>query len=101
MLSLPETAPKIDFAAYKARITVPGMVEEFQKQYEALKVPYPADTVSSKVDEVQKQAVSCFCTSYTKESPTLAFMFCSIIFSFLTGLSSLMGPLFLASGSPS
>lgn len=31
------------------------MVDTFQKQYEALKVPYPADTVSSQIDQ-QKTA---------------------------------------------
>lgn len=32
------------------------MVETFQKQYEALKVPYPADSVSAQVDQQKQQA---------------------------------------------
>jgi F-type H+-transporting ATPase subunit d len=31
------------------------MVDSFQKQYEALKVPYPADTVSASVDQQKAQ----------------------------------------------
>lgn len=31
------------------------MVDAFQKQYEALKVPYPADTVSAQVDAQRSQ----------------------------------------------
>lgn len=52
----PETPPKIDWAAYKGKVPVAGMVDNFQKQYEALKVPYPADTVSAHVDQ-QKSTV--------------------------------------------
>ncbi|KAK3864725.1 hypothetical protein Pcinc_029609 [Petrolisthes cinctipes] len=53
VLTAPENLPKIDFNAYKARIAVPGMVEEFQKKYEAIEVPYPADTYSAQITEVQ------------------------------------------------
>lgn len=60
MISLPESAPAINFAAYKARIPVAGMVDNFQKEYEALKVPYPADTVSQQIGDVEKDAVSNF-----------------------------------------
>ncbi|XP_068208726.1 ATP synthase subunit d, mitochondrial-like [Palaemon carinicauda] len=67
VLTLPEAAPPIDFAAYKSRIAIPGMVEEFQKQYEALKIPYPADTVSAEIDGVQKEAVAEV-QNYIKES---------------------------------
>lgn len=51
----PENPPKIDWEAYKKVVPVAGMVDTFQKQYEALKVPYPADTMSSQVDQ-QKSA---------------------------------------------
>ena len=46
---LPDSLPKIDFDSYKGRITVPGMVEDFQKKYEGLAIPYPADTMSAAV----------------------------------------------------
>merc|ERR1712080_661342 len=45
--SLPEAAPKIDFATYKSKIAVPGMVDEFQKKYEALQIPYPKDNATA------------------------------------------------------
>lgn len=64
VLTLPAETPKINFAAYKSRIAVPGMVDEFEKQYAAIQVPYPADTFSSAVDEMQKQAVCVYCTSF-------------------------------------
>lgn len=61
VISLPESVPAINFAAYKARIPVAGMVDNFEKEYEALKVPYPEDTVSQQIAEVEGQAVSEFC----------------------------------------
>ncbi|XP_076065581.1 ATP synthase, subunit D [Oratosquilla oratoria] len=57
VLSLPESTPAIDWAMYQSRISVPGMVEAFQKQYEALQIPYPEDTVSASVDAVAKETV--------------------------------------------
>ena len=50
VLANPAEPPKIDWALYKKTVPVQGMVDTFQKQYEALKVPYPADTQSSKVE---------------------------------------------------
>merc|ERR1712008_176971 len=48
--SLPESLPKIDFENYKAKIAVAGMVDDFQKKYDALKIPYPQDTHTSSID---------------------------------------------------
>lgn len=50
MLANPAEAPKINWAAYKQTVPIPGMVENFQKQYEALKVPYPADNMTAQVE---------------------------------------------------
>ena len=47
--ALPEAAPKIDFDSYKSKIAVAGMVDEFQKKYEALDIPYPKDNVTASV----------------------------------------------------
>lgn len=52
----PETPPKIDWDLYKKSVPVAGMVDNFQKQYDALKVPYPADNLTPQV-ESQKQAI--------------------------------------------
>lgn len=51
----PEKPPAIDWAFYKSRVPVAGMVDNFQKQYGALNIPYPADTVSSKIDAQEKE----------------------------------------------
>merc|ERR1711915_232902 len=58
VITLPESVPAINFAAYKARIPVAGMVDNFQKEYEALKVPYPADTVSQQIADVEGAAAA-------------------------------------------
>lgn len=59
----PPEPPKINWALYKNAVPVPGMVDNFQKQYESLKVPYPADTQSAQIDaqwaEVKK-AIDAF-----------------------------------------
>jgi len=52
----PEVAPKLDFAAYKSKVGVTGLVDNFQKQYEALKVPYPSENLTPKIAEQQKLA---------------------------------------------
>ena len=49
--ALPEAAPKIDFDSYKSKIAVAGMVDEFQKKYEALDIPYPKDNVTASVSK--------------------------------------------------
>ncbi|XP_066991399.1 ATP synthase subunit d, mitochondrial [Anabrus simplex] len=55
MMANPEVPPKIDWEYYKSRIAVKGMVEDFQKQYDALKIPYPADKVTPEIEAQEKQ----------------------------------------------
>lgn len=55
VLANPEQAPAIDWAYYKARVPVAGMVDDFQKQYSALKVPYPPDTVKPQLDALEQE----------------------------------------------
>lgn len=50
VLANPPEAPKINWAMYKQAVPVPGMVDNFQKQFEALKIPYPADTQTAQVE---------------------------------------------------
>lgn len=57
VLANPEKPPAIDWAYYQSRVSVPGLVDSFKKQYEALQVPYPADKVSAQVDAQEKEAV--------------------------------------------
>lgn len=66
VLANPPEPPKINWSVYKNAVPVPGMVDTFQKQYEALKVPYPADTQTAQVEaqwaEVKK-AIDAFIQS--------------------------------------
>jgi len=55
---LPETLPKLDFAEYKAKLPgLSSMVSEFEKQYQALEVPYPKDTQNIK-EALKKEEVA-------------------------------------------
>lgn len=58
VLANPANPPAIDWAVYQQKVAVPGLVESFKKQYEALKVPYPVDKVSPQIDVQEKEAVS-------------------------------------------
>lgn len=63
VLANPENPPKIDWEYYKRLIPVQGLVDGFQKQYDALKVPYPKDNFSSQVDseiEVSKKEIDSY-----------------------------------------
>lgn len=66
----PETPPKIDWSAYKAKVPIAGMVDTFQKHYEALKIPYPADTVSGQIDqqksEIEKEVTAFIASSNSR-----------------------------------
>jgi len=53
--ALPEALPAIDFEVYRSKVAVAGMVDNFEKQYKALDVPYPGD--QGKLKEIDAQAV--------------------------------------------
>merc|ERR1712141_371237 len=65
--SHPEAAPKIDFDAYRSKIAVPGMVDDFQKKYEALVIPYPKDNATAALD-AQLAAKKAEYTKFVAES---------------------------------
>lgn len=67
VLANPEQSPKLDWAFYKNRVAIPGLVDTFQKAYEALKVPYPADPLTSQV-EAQRKEVLAEIENFKKES---------------------------------
>lgn len=58
VLAQPESAPAINWDYYKQRVPIAGMVDEFQKKYSALTIPYPPDTVSSQIDAQEKEIKS-------------------------------------------
>ncbi|KAL4710381.1 hypothetical protein ACJJTC_012408 [Scirpophaga incertulas] len=80
VLANPPEPPKINWAVYKQAVPIPGMVDNFQKQYEALKIPYPADTQTAQVEaqwsEIRKaidafvQASNANIAKYEKEIST-------------------------------
>jgi len=50
-LSLPEEAPKIDWSHYKSKVSNKSLIESFEKQYAALKIPYhKADAEYAEID---------------------------------------------------
>lgn len=53
----PELPPKIDWPYYKKNVTISGLVDKFQKDYESLTVPYPTDKYTSQVEAQEKQVV--------------------------------------------
>ena len=58
VLAQPESMPALDWSYYASRVSAPGMVDQFKKQMEAVKIPYPEDKVSTQVDAQAKEAVS-------------------------------------------
>jgi len=45
---LPDALPSIDFASYKGRVAT-AMVDDFEKKYKALSIPYPKDTAEAEI----------------------------------------------------
>merc|ERR1719430_63760 len=65
---LPAALPKIDFAAYQGKVKVEGMVDNFEKSYAALSIPYPGD--QGRIAEIDAQAVEqkASYTAFVEES---------------------------------
>ena len=47
----------INWDQYRRNVAVPGLVDSFQKQYDALQVPYPKDTTSASIDKREREVV--------------------------------------------
>ena len=58
MLTIPEQPEPIDWSHYRKHITTPGLVDNFQKQFESLTVPYPKDMDTPHIEKHRKEFVS-------------------------------------------
>lgn len=57
----PEEPPKIDWSYYKANAANKAIVEQFEKQYNNTKIPYPSDKGAyAKIEEEEKVQVSYY-----------------------------------------
>ncbi|XP_011314625.1 ATP synthase subunit d, mitochondrial [Fopius arisanus] len=69
MEEFPESVPAIDWAFYKKNISG-SMVDSFQKEYDSLQVPYPADKYTATVEqqaEAADQKVKAFIADSNKQ----------------------------------
>ncbi|XP_062886942.1 ATP synthase subunit d, mitochondrial [Mobula hypostoma] len=56
LTSLPEQPPALDWNYYRKMIIKPGMVDEFEKKYNALKIPEPVNTQTGKINAQEEEA---------------------------------------------
>ena len=57
MNSYPEKPHPIDWSYYRSSASASGIVDSFQKQYEAVTVPYPKDTASASIEKREREVV--------------------------------------------
>ena len=70
VLSYPENPPQINFKEYESKVRDPKLVQQLEKAYKSVKIPYPKDNLSHEVDEQEaefkKQADTYFELANTK-----------------------------------
>lgn len=67
LASVSEKPPTIDWAYYKANVAKPGLVDDFEKKFNALTVPVPEDKYTALVDAEEKEDVKN-CAEFVSES---------------------------------
>ncbi|XP_026936403.1 ATP synthase subunit d, mitochondrial isoform X1 [Sagmatias obliquidens] len=69
LAALPEKPPAIDWAYYKASVAKAGLVDDFEKKFNALKVPAPEDKYTAQVDAEEEKDVK-ICAEFLSLSKT-------------------------------
>ncbi|XP_026181031.1 ATP synthase peripheral stalk subunit d, mitochondrial [Mastacembelus armatus] len=54
--SLPEKPAAIDWSYYRSAVAKPGMVDEFEKKFNGMKVPEPVDTQTTLINTQEAEA---------------------------------------------
>ncbi|XP_030591625.1 ATP synthase peripheral stalk subunit d, mitochondrial [Archocentrus centrarchus] len=67
LTSLPDKPAAIDWSYYRSAVAKAGMVDEFEKKFNALKVPEPVDTQTALIN-AQEEEASKTATAYTEAS---------------------------------
>ncbi|XP_039757915.1 ATP synthase subunit d, mitochondrial-like [Pararge aegeria] len=66
----PPEPPKINWEEYAKIVPVTGLVEKFKSEYAGVKIPYPEDKLSCKIDEQWKSLepqIKSFCAEIQKD----------------------------------
>ncbi len=61
----PEKPAPIDWEGYKSKVNATDYVDFLKKQYDALKFEYPADSLSSSISSMEKDALASAATQAT------------------------------------
>nr|DBA27874.1 TPA: hypothetical protein GDO54_008322 [Pyxicephalus adspersus] len=94
LTSLPAKPPAIDWAYYRTTIAKAGLVDEFEKKFNALTIPEPKDTQSEKIN-LQEQEANKTALAFIAESKARVASFEKEVCSYYIGYKMFTKPLFI------